>query len=120
MPFKAVLSQLLQEVPGALGAIIVDWEGEAVDQVTHIGEYDIKILGAHHGIILTLIRDALTRMGANDPEEVVIRTQQGTTLIQPLNEDYLLILPLCKGELVARARQKLRCCATRLYDEIVL
>jgi predicted regulator of Ras-like GTPase activity (Roadblock/LC7/MglB family) len=118
MPFKEVLNQLLQDVPGSLGVVIVDWEGEAVDQATRIGEYDIKILGAHHGIILTLLRDALARMGSAYPEEVVIRTQQGTTLIQPLTEDYLLILQLQHGALVARAAQKLRCCAEQLYDDI--
>jgi predicted regulator of Ras-like GTPase activity (Roadblock/LC7/MglB family) len=120
MPFKAVLNQLLQHVPGSLGVVIVDWEGEAVDQATHMGEYNIKILGAHHGIILSLLRDALTRMGSDCPEEVVIRTQLGTTLIQPLTEDYLLILQLQKGALVARATQKLRICAEQLYDDIAL
>jgi predicted regulator of Ras-like GTPase activity (Roadblock/LC7/MglB family) len=120
MPFKAVLNQLLQDVPGALGVIIVDWEGEAVEQATRIGEYDIKILGAHHGIILTLLREALERMGSDCPEEVVIRTQQGTTLIQPLTEDYLLILQLQQGALVARAALKLRRCAEFLYDDIAL
>lgn len=120
MPFKAVLRQLLQDVPGSLGVVIVDWEGEAVDQATRIGEYDIKILGAHHGIILTMLRDALTRMGTGDPEEVVIRTQLGTTLIQPLTEDYLLILQLEQRALVARAVQRLRRCAEQLYDDIAL
>ena len=120
MPFKAVLNQLLQDVPGSLGAVIVDWEGEAVDQATRIGEYDIKILGAHYGVILTLLRDALTRTGPDRPEEVVIRTKLGTTLIQPLTEDYLLLLQLQKGALVARATQKLRICAEQIDDDIAL
>lgn len=120
MPFKAVLNQLLQDVPGSLGVVIVDWEGESVDQATHIGEYDIKILGAHHGITLALLRDALTRMGSDYPEEVVIRTQLGTTLIQPLTEDYLLIMQLQKGALIGKATKELRICAEQLYDDIAL
>lgn len=120
MPFRTILNQLLADVPGALGVVIVDWEGEAVDQATRIGEYDIKILGAHNGIILTLLRDALARLNSDYPEEVVIRTRQGATLIQPLTEDYLLILQLDKGALVARAARKLRACAEQLYDDIAL
>lgn len=120
MSFKAVLNQLLQDIPGSLGVVIVDWEGESVDQATRIGEYDIKILGAHYGVILTLLRDALTRIGSDCPEEVVIRTQLGMTLIQPLTEDYLLILQLQKGAVVGRATQKLRMCAKHLYADIAL
>ena len=120
MPFKKILNQLLLDVPGAQGVVIVDWEGEAVDQATRIGEYDIKILGAHNGIILTLLREVLARLNSDYPEEVVIRTRQGITLIQPLTEDYLLILQLQSGTLVARAAHKLRACAEQLYDDIAL
>lgn len=120
MPFKTILNQLLAEVPGSLGVVIVDWEGEAVDQATRIGEYDIKILGAHNGIILTLLRDVLARLNADYPQEVVIRTDQVATLIQPLTEDYLLIMQLERNALVSRAAYKLRACADRLYDDIAL
>ena len=120
MAFKKILNQLLVDVPGAQGVVIVDWEGEAVDQAARIGEYDIKILGAHSGIILALLRDVLARLHADYPEEVVIRTRQGVTLIQPLTEDYLLILQLQRGALVARAAHKLRACAEQLYDDIAL
>lgn len=120
MPFKKILNQLLLDVPGAQGVVIVDWEGEAVDQVTRIGEYDIKILGAHNGIILTMLRDVLARLHSDYPQEVVIRTCRGITLIQPLTEDYLLILLLQRDALVARAARKLRACAEELYDDIAL
>ena len=33
MPFKTLLNSLVERVPGAQGAIIADWEGEAVEQV---------------------------------------------------------------------------------------
>lgn len=120
MPFKSILNQLLRDVPGALGVIIVDWEGEAVDQAAKIGEYDLKILGAHNGVILTLLRDTLERLDSDYPEEVVIRTRNGSTLIQPLTEDYLLILQVQKGTLVSKAQMKLRACAEQLYDDIAL
>ena len=33
MPFKRILQTLVEATPGATGAVLADWEGEAVDQV---------------------------------------------------------------------------------------
>ncbi len=117
MPFKSLLNRLLEDIPGALGAIIVDWEGEAVDHVTRINEYDIKVLGAHSGIILGLLREALSRIDNGDLSEVVIRTGENKTLILPLTEEYLLILQLGVEAIVARAAYKMRRCVDELRDE---
>jgi predicted regulator of Ras-like GTPase activity (Roadblock/LC7/MglB family) len=118
MPFKSLLKQLLEDIPGALGAIIVDWEGEAVDQVSMINEYDIKVLGAHSGIILTQLKDALLRTDSGALDEVVIRTGRNKTLISPLTEEYLLILQLGPESIAAFATYKMGPCVTALRSEL--
>jgi hypothetical protein len=51
MPFNYLLTNLLVDVPEAVGAIFLDAEGEAVDWVTrHDDPYDLKIEGAYHSI----------------------------------------------------------------------
>ncbi len=117
MPFKSLLNRLLEDIPGALGAIIIDWEGESVDQVARINDYDIKILGAHSGIILGLLREALSRADSGALESVVIRTDQNKTLVAPLTEDYLLILQLGVESVTDRATYKMRCCIEELRGE---
>jgi len=117
MPFKSLLNRLLEDIPGALGAIIIDWEGEAVDQVARIGEYDIKVLGAHKGVILNLLRDALSRIDSGELEEVLIRTGQNKTLIAPLNEDYYMVLTLGPEAIAGRAAYKMRNCVEELRSE---
>ena len=111
------MQQLLEDIPGALGAIIVDWEGEAVDQVSMIGEYDIKVLGAHNGIILSQLREALLRTDSGALNEVVIRTGRNKTLIFPLTEEYLLILQLGPKSIAALATYKMNQCAAALRRE---
>ncbi len=63
MPFKELLGQLVARVPGAQGAIVADWEGEAVDQFGVMDDYDLKIIGAHKGVILQNLRAVVTRLG---------------------------------------------------------
>lgn len=117
MPFKPLLHRLLDAIPGALGAIIIDWEGEAVDQVARIGEYDIKVLGAHKGVILNLLRAALSRIDSGELEEVLIRTGQNKTLLAPLSADYYLVLTLGPTALAGRAAFKMRSCVAALRAE---
>ncbi|MCW9049383.1 MAG: roadblock/LC7 domain-containing protein [Deltaproteobacteria bacterium] len=117
MPFKSLLNRLLKDIPGALGAIIIDWEGEAVDQVARINEYDIKLLGAHSSIILSHLKEALSHIDSGELVEVVINTGENKTLIVPLTEDYLLVLQLGPLAIVARAGYKARRCVAELRHE---
>ena len=45
MPMKEDLRLLVESVPGALGAILSDWDGEAVDHAACMDAYDLKVLG---------------------------------------------------------------------------
>lgn len=118
MSFKILLSRLLEDIPGALGAIIIDWEGEAVDQIASANEYDLKVLGAHNGIVLSLLREALSRTASGELEEIVIHTGSSKTLIAPLTEDYLLILQLGSKAITAQAAHKVRYCMAELRREL--
>jgi predicted regulator of Ras-like GTPase activity (Roadblock/LC7/MglB family) len=114
------MSQLLTDVHGALGAIIVDWEGEAVDQVSLINDYDIKVTGAHNGIILTRLQEVLHRIGGGMLEEIVISSTKTRTIVQPLTEDYLLLLLLDGNAQIGAARYRLQCCAEALSGEFMV
>lgn len=118
MPFKKILNRMLEQIPGALGAIIADWEGEAVDQVARMDDYDIKVLGAHKGIILSQLREALDRVDAGELEEILIRSDNSNTLVAPVTEDYFLVLTLSPEAMLGRASFELRRCAAQLREEI--
>jgi len=117
MQFKSLLTRLLEDIPGASGAIIVDWEGEAVDQVATTNEYEIKVLGAHSGIILAQLREALSRTDSGGLDEVVIRTGRNKIFIAPLTEDYLLMLQLDSGAIAAHATYRMGQCVAALRSE---
>ncbi len=118
MPFKRLLGDLLQNIPGAQGAIIADWEGEAVDQVARIDEYQLKVTGAHKGVILTNLREVVKRLGGDEPQEIVITTKKLQTLILPITHDYFLVLTLQRGGALGRAMFEARRCVGLLRKEI--
>lgn len=119
MSFKAALEDLVQRVPGALGAILADWEGEAVAQISRIGDYELKIIGAHKGIILANMRQAMRDLDSDDLEEIIVTTEKNQTLIIPITKDYYLVLTIQKDASFGRALFEARKTISFLRQEIV-
>ena len=118
MPFKNLLNTLIERVPGAQGAIIADWEGEAVDQAGIMDDYDLKVIGAHKGVVLHNMREIADRLGNDDLREIVITTRQAQTLIMPVTKDYYLVLTLDRADMLGRALLEARRCVHALHREI--
>lgn len=119
MPLKRSLGQLVEQVPGARGAILIDWEGEAVDQVARIDLYELKVIGAHNGVILCNLREIVTRLGGDQLEEIVISTATTQTVVLPVTAEYYLVFTLDKGEQLGLALFAARRCAAALREEIL-
>lgn len=118
MPFKGLLGRLLTGVPGAQGAIIADWEGEAVDQVGLLDDYELKVIGAHKGVILHHLRKVVARLGDDRLCELVITTGRSQTLVLPVTDEYYLVVTLDRTAVLGRALFEARRCAQLLQKEI--
>ncbi|MBI5191102.1 MAG: roadblock/LC7 domain-containing protein [Nitrospirae bacterium] len=104
--FKKILQETVEGLPGAVGAIFADWEGEAVEQFFPGPVDDIKLLGAHQGIILHLIAEAGGESGLGAAEVVLITLADAKVVVQPLKDGYFLVLlaeRTCNGGLALRA-----------------
>jgi predicted regulator of Ras-like GTPase activity (Roadblock/LC7/MglB family) len=118
MPFKAQLNEMIRRVPGALGAIIVDWEGEAVDQVGLMDDYDLKLLGAYKGVIFTHLRDVAGRLSDDPLQEIIITTAQTQMIVLPVTLEYFLVLALTRSDILGRALFEARHCLRALQKDI--
>ena len=93
MPFKDILGLIVESVRGGVGAILVDDEGEAVDVFTHGDSYDIRLAGAHHGIILTLLEEAMKRSQNGDSlQGLAIKSERLNYTIMPVQEGLFVVL----------------------------
>jgi len=119
VPFKTILRELVLTVPGATGAILTDWEGEAVEHYTLSGDdYDIKILGAHQNIILNRIREIRGKIPSQAVRDAVISTDRQHLVIGSVGADYTLVLVLERNALVGRAVVRSRRSVELLEKEI--
>lgn len=104
MPFKTILKNIVEKTPGATGAILLDWEGEAVADFSISSNVDLPAVGAHKGIILNLTKDALTRLkGENGVRTIGISTEIVRIALSTIKEGYYLVVTLEKTEPIGRA-----------------
>jgi predicted regulator of Ras-like GTPase activity (Roadblock/LC7/MglB family) len=116
--FADILREMVERVPGAVGAIFADWEGEAVDQFAHIPQLDIQLVGAHWGIVLTQATRGLERVGIGHVDELTIEAQDGMVLIRRVTDRYYVVLQAKRDAHLATARRELERSAQTLLGEM--
>jgi predicted regulator of Ras-like GTPase activity (Roadblock/LC7/MglB family) len=116
--FAEILKEMVDRVPGAVGAIFADWEGEAVDQFAHISKNDIQLVGAHWGVVLTQASRNLEAMGAGPVEEMVIEGERAMVLVRKVTDRYYVVLTAKATTHLATARRELERSAQTLLGEM--
>ena len=119
MPFRKLLTELVESAPGASGAILSDWEGESVELVSAPGDdYGLKLLAAHLGIILARARAAAERHSGAGPLDIVVTTGAGRCIVGTVGPDYALAMTLHRDAPVGRPLKRFRDTREMLVKEI--
>jgi predicted regulator of Ras-like GTPase activity (Roadblock/LC7/MglB family) len=93
MPFRSILEELVSRTPCAVGAILIDWEGEAVQECCHCPPYDIRFMAAHQAIILSRFKQCASWSdGGKRIQEFVITTDRAHLIIGYVDDDYSLMM----------------------------
>lgn len=118
MPFKKIIKNLVESVPEATGAILADWEGEAVEHFSLYDDYELKVIGAHKGIIFSLMRDIHSKNSDPEPRILVIRSSGSSALIGSIDKDYSLVMTLSPQAVMGRALHRMQDALHLLKKEI--
>jgi len=92
MPFKNILKELVERTPGAVSAIMVDWEGEAVQEYCHGDPHEIRCIAAHVGIILNRFKELHSAGQGGEIEDVVMTARDAHLVAGCIDPDYSLVL----------------------------
>jgi len=119
MPFNYLLTNLLVDVPEAVGAIFLDDDGETVDFVTRHGEpFDLKVEGAIQGIFTRQLGMTFSEAGIGSLEHFMVEGAELATLTHILPDGYYVVLVARKPVARARAQHHLKQTATMLAREL--
>jgi len=119
MPFNILLTNLLVDIPEAIGAIFLDDDGETVDFVTRHGEpFDLKVEGAYQGLFTRQLDSTFSTAGIGALEYFVVEGEELATLTHILPDGYYVVLVARKPVARARAQHHLRQTAKMLAREL--
>ncbi|HTP64480.1 MAG TPA: roadblock/LC7 domain-containing protein [Geobacteraceae bacterium] len=118
MPFKAILKKLVEDTPHAGGAILADWEGEAVEQHCLYDDFELKLLGAHKGIILNRMKELHADLTADEMQYAVITTGEQQVIIGAVGPDYSLVMTLAGEATLGLALLRFKQATKLLMEEI--
>ncbi len=119
MAHQYILANLLAQNDGAVGTLFLDDSGETVDfACSEIGPFQMKVLGAHIGIYLRLLREFLASTGQGEPGWLHIEKEDLHIFAVPLPDRYFLVLVQRGPALVARSRRALVAASEQLTREL--
>ena len=120
MPFNYLLTNLLVDIPHALGAIFVDPEGEAVEWVTRHGDpFDLKVEGAYHGIFKRQLENLGSTRELGKIGAYILEGSRLVTLTQTLPDGYYVVLIVDRSGSRAEALHRLRRAAEVIAKELI-
>ncbi len=88
--------QRLCEGTGALGATLVDRQGEAVDYAGYLEPYHLRVMAAEWRLVLDVVRDA-KKLGLESVQDFCVRARTKSFVLVALSEGYALVLELPRG-----------------------
>ncbi len=118
MSLETILKDLVERVPQAVGAILVDWEGEAVMEQCHCDPYDLRVMAAHKGIILAHLKGMQSAAQVGAVQDVVVTSTGGHLIIGSIDQDYSLVMNIERTCPVAQALHQFRQAVGRLKREM--
>jgi predicted regulator of Ras-like GTPase activity (Roadblock/LC7/MglB family) len=116
--FGEFLCELVGTVPGALGAVFLDWEGEAVDQFSHIPLMDILLVGAHWGVVLRIVQDFLGKHQLGEPRVLILNGEKHDIIIRTITDEYCVVLAMRSGTHLARALSAVDRVTDKIWEEM--
>jgi hypothetical protein len=93
-PFNTILLRLCDATP-ALGAALVDLQGETVDFAGAVDPYDIKVAAAEWRLVLDLVSRSQV-WSWRDVNEVVVRGTRYSYVVVLLREGYAIVAQLSR------------------------
>lgn len=119
MPFKDILQTMVDDVEGAVGAVVMGYDGIAIeDFVKKENQFDLQLLTAEYAAVLKEVKRTVEVLKSGLLQEVTINTELLTAIARVINEDFFALLVITAGGNFGKGRFYLRRAIPKLADAL--
>lgn len=119
MPFKETLQEMVENVGGGIGAVIMGYDGIAIDEyLAKDVQYDMPMLAVEYSNLLKDIKKTIDVLQGGIMEEVSFSTALLRVVTRPITDEFFLMLILEKHGNFGKARFLLRRDAPRFIESL--
>ncbi len=116
--FGSILEETVKDVKGGRAAILMGFDGIAVDSWAGDMESDIETIGMEFSVLLKEVRNAAQQLETGAASELTIRTDKLSTILRVVNNDYFLALAVDSEGNIGKGRYLLRMIAPKLAAQL--
>ena len=118
--FKATLEKIVTETPGGVGAVLMGYDGIAIDQYFYDStDIDMQLVALEYSNIVKEIRHTAEILGTGALQEVTIKTGRFYVIIHALTDDYFVSLTLKRDGNLGKGRYLILRDAPILHQALV-
>lgn len=117
--FKEILQEIVEGVGGGIGAVLMAYDGIAIDQYFRPSEeLDLQLVAVEYSNILKDIRKTAEILDSGALEEVSIRTEAFLVIVRIINDEFFVALTLRRDGNFGKGRYLLLREAPRLREAL--
>lgn len=115
--FDEILCRIVDETKGGIGAVLMGYDGIAVEQYfLPREEFDLQLVAVEYANILKEVRKTAEILRSGETEEVSIRTEKFYVIIRTVGDEYFVVMTLERDGNYGKARYLL----TREVPQLIL
>jgi predicted regulator of Ras-like GTPase activity (Roadblock/LC7/MglB family) len=119
MAFKTILKALVEDNCGALGGVIMGYDGIAIEEyLADSTELDVQTMAIEYASVLKEIKRTIGVLKTGDLEEVSIVSENCIVLVRGVSDDFFLAVVLAPDGNFGKARYLLKREAPKLKEAL--
>ena len=119
MPFRESLKSIVEQVDGSIGAVIMGYDGIAIDEFIRANEtMDVQLLAVEYATLLKEIKRTVDVLKTGAMEEVSISTGEIKIVIRAISDEFFIVLLLESDGNFGKGRYLLKLNGPLLRDEL--
>lgn len=119
MSFREILKKVVSDIDGAIGAVLMGYDGISIDEFIQEGQpEELQLLAVEYTSIIKEVRRAVEVLKTGRMEELSLSTEQSRIVIRTVNEDFFVLLALVSDGNFGKARYLLKRAAPLLSESL--